>query len=55
MLLRHTFLDPMVYGFSLTWSLVYNAIIILIVLAVSFIYVRRMDIFKKISEIHKEA
>lgn len=55
MLLRHTFLDPMVYGFSLTWSLVYNAIIVLIVLAVSFIYVRRMDIFKKISEIHKEA
>jgi hypothetical protein len=55
MLLRHTFLDTMVYGFSLTWSLVYNAIIILIVLAVSFIYVRRMDIFKKISEIHKEA
>jgi uncharacterized membrane protein YuzA (DUF378 family) len=55
MLLRHTFLDPMVYGFSLTWSLVYNAIIVLIVLAVSFIYVRRMDIFKQISEIHKEA
>lgn len=55
MLLRHTFLDPTVYGFSLTWSLVYNAIIVLIVLAVSFIYVRRMDIFKKISEIHKEA
>jgi len=55
MLLRHTFLDPTVYGFYLTWSLVYNAIIILIVLAVSFIYVRRMDIFKQISEIHKEA
>jgi len=55
MLLRHTFLDPTVYGFSLTWSLVYNAIIVLIVLAVSFIYVHRMDIFKKISEIHKEA
>ncbi len=55
MLLRHTFLDPTVYGFSLTWSLVYNAIIVLIVLAVSFIYVRRMDIFKQISEIHKEA
>ncbi len=55
MLLRHTFLEPTVYGFSLTWSLVYNAIIVLIVLAVSFIYVHRMDIFKKISEIHKEA
>lgn len=55
MLLRHTFLDPTVYGFSLTWSLVYNAIIVLIVLAVSFIHVRRMDIFKEISEIHKEA
>ncbi|MGC8691261.1 MAG: hypothetical protein ACP5SP_07470 [Caldisericum sp.] len=55
MLLRHTFLDPTVYGFSLMWSLVYNAIIVLIILAVSFIYVRRMDIFKKISEIHKEA
>jgi hypothetical protein len=55
MLLRHTFLDPTVYGFSLTWSFVYNAIIVLIVLAVSFIYVRRMDIFKQISEIHKEA
>jgi hypothetical protein len=55
MLLRHTFLDPTVYGFSLTWSLVYNAIIVLIILAVSFIYVRRMDIFKEISEIHKEA
>ena len=55
MLLGHTFLDPTVYGFSLTWSLVYNAIIVLIVLAVSFIYVHRMDIFKKISEIHKEA
>lgn len=55
MLLRHTFLDPTVYGFSLTWSLVYNAVIVLIISAVSFIYVRRMDIFKQISEIHKEA
>lgn len=55
MLLRHTFLDPAVHGFSLAWSLVYNTIAIFIVSTVSFLYVRRMDIFKKISEIHKEA
>ena len=55
MLLRHTFLEPQVHGFSLAWSLGYNAVIILAVLAVSFIYVRRIDIVKEISEIHKEA
>ena len=55
MLLRHTFLEPQVRGFSLAWSLGYNAVIILAVLAVSFIYVRRIDIVKEISEIHKEA
>jgi len=53
--LRHTFLEPQVHGFSLAWSLGYNAVIILAVLAVSFIYVRRIDIVKEISEIHKEA
>ena len=55
MLLRHTFLEPQVRGFSLAWSLGYNAVIILAVLAASFIYVRRIDIVKEISEIHKEA
>jgi len=55
MLLRHTFFDSSVYNFSLNFSLVYNAVIVLIILAVSFIYIRRIDIFKKISEIHKEA
>jgi len=55
MLSRHTFLEPSVHGFSLAWSLVYNTIAIFIVSTVSFLYVRRMDIFKKISEIHKEA
>jgi hypothetical protein len=55
MLLRHTFLEPKVRGFSLAWSLGYNAVIILAVLAVSFVYIRRIDIVKEISEIHKEA
>jgi hypothetical protein len=55
MLLRHTFLDPAVYGFSLAWSLIYNTIVIFIVSTGSLLYVRRMDIFKKISEIYKEA
>ncbi len=55
MLLRHTFLEPQVHGFSLAWSLGYNAVIILAVLVVSFICIRRIDIVKEISEIHKEA
>jgi len=55
MLLRHTFLEPKVHGFSLAWSLGYNAVIILAVLVVSFICIRRIDIVKEISEIHKEA
>lgn len=55
MLLRHTFLEPRVHGFSLAWSLGYNAAIILAVLAVSFVCIRRIDIVKEISEIHKEA
>ncbi len=55
MLLRHTFFDPSVYSFSLSFSLIYNAVIVLTILVVSFIYIRRMDIFKRISEIHKEA
>lgn len=55
MLLRHTFLEPQVHGFWLAWSLGYNAVIILAVLVISFIYVRRIDIVKEISEIHKEA
>ena len=54
-LLRHTFLEPQVRGFSVAWSLGYNAVIILAVLVISFIYVRRIDIVKEISEIHKEA
>ncbi len=55
MLIRHTFFDSSVYSFSLSFSLIYNAVIVLIILAVSSVYIRRMDIFKKISEIHKEA
>jgi hypothetical protein len=55
MLLRHTFLEPQVHGFSLTWSLVYNAVLILAILAVSLIAVRRINICKEIPEIHKEA
>jgi hypothetical protein len=55
MLLRHTFLEPNVYGFSLTWSLVYNAVLILAILAVSLIAVRRINISKETPEIHKEA
>jgi hypothetical protein len=54
MLLRHTFLEPQVRGFSLAWSLGYNAAIILAVLVISFICIRRIDIVKEISEIHKE-
>jgi len=51
MLLRHTLFDPSVYRFSLNFSLAYNAILVLILLVVSFIYIRKMDIFK----IRKEA
>ena len=49
MLLRHTLFDSSVYRFSLNFSLVYNATLVSMLLVVSFIYIRRMDIFK----IHK--
>jgi hypothetical protein len=44
MLLRHTFFDPNVPGFSMEWSLIYNITLFLIVLSVGAWYVRRMDI-----------
>ncbi len=45
MLLRHTFFDPKVPGFSLEWSLLYNAILAVGAISVGIWYVRQMDIF----------
>lgn len=45
MLLRHTFFDPKVPGFSMEWSLIYNITLFLIVFGVGTWYVRRMDIY----------
>lgn len=44
MLLRHTFFDPNVPGFSMEWSLIYNTTLFLIVFGLGTWYVRRMDI-----------
>ena len=45
MLLRHTFFDPNVPGFSMEWSLIYNTTLFLIVFGLGAWYVRRMDIY----------
>lgn len=54
MLLRHTYYDPSVPGFSLTWSLFYNAALIVAVLLVSSRYIRRLDLWKEFSDVHME-
>lgn len=45
MLMRHTLFDPSVPNFSVEWSLLYNTLIILMTLSISFAYIRRIDIF----------
>lgn len=44
MLLRHTFLEPTIPGFSLAWSLAYNAIVGAAALGVGAWRVQRMDV-----------
>lgn len=51
MLLRHTFLDSNVPGFSLAWSLFYNAVLALLAIGLGTWYVRRIDIFGESQDI----
>lgn len=51
MLLRHTYFDPNVPGFSPEWSLFYNAVLALLAIGLGTWYVRRMDIFGESQDI----
>jgi len=51
MLLRHTYFDPNVPGFSPAWSLFYNAVLALLAIGLGTWYVRRMDIFGEAQDI----
>ena len=44
-LVRHTFIDSTIPGFSLQWSLLYDSVLSLFSLIVGFLYIRRMDIY----------
>ncbi|TCW40402.1 hypothetical protein EDC32_10142 [Laceyella sacchari] len=45
MFLRHTVVDPYVPSFSLSWSVFYNAIVLILSMYMGYLYVKKADIF----------
>ncbi len=43
-IVRHTFIDPSIPYFSITWSILYNLLFIIILIIISFLYTSKLDI-----------
>jgi hypothetical protein len=49
MLIQHTFIDVVVPGFSLTWSVVYNALLAAISIGYGYLILKKLDITQSLS------